>query len=130
MGMIVAPFGHILLRRREPMKRVQLRDVKPYQAPKHFGMTALKLHGKEETGSQRFWVGLSHFLPGGGAEFDESPVEKIYFVLEGEITIKAGKEEIVLGPWDSIYIGPNEGREIVNQTKRPASMVVVISYPD
>jgi len=112
------------------MKKVTLAAVKAYEAPKHFKMTALRLHGKEETGAQRFWMGLSHFLPGGGAEYDESPVEKIYFVLDGEVTIKTPKEEIVLGPWDSIYIGPSEGREIVNKTNRPASMLVVITYPD
>ena len=54
------------------MKKIQLAQVKPYGAPKHFNMVALKLHGKEETGSQKFWVGLSHFLPEGGAEYDES----------------------------------------------------------
>lgn len=113
------------------MKKVQLSDVKPYQAPRHFNMTALKLHGKEETGAQKFWMGLSHFLPGGGAEFDASPVEKIYFVLEGEVTVLDGnKEKIVLGPWDSIHIGANEGREIVNETNMPASMIVVINYPE
>lgn len=112
------------------MRKVRLRDVKPYHAPKHFNMTALRLHGREETGAQRFWMGLSHFLPGGGAEFDESPLEKIYFVLEGEVTIKTPKEETTLGPWDSIYIGPKEGREIVNKTNRTASMLVVINYPD
>jgi quercetin dioxygenase-like cupin family protein len=113
------------------VKKVELRDVKPYQAPKHFDMTALKLHGREETGAQTFWVGLSHFLPGGGAEFDASPAEKVYFVLEGEVTIKGESgEEITLGPWDSIYIGANEGREIVNRANRPASMLVVINYTD
>ena len=112
------------------MKKVTLEDVKAYEAPKHFKMTALRLHGKEETGAQRFWMGLSHFLPGGGAEYDESHVEKIYFVLDGEVTIRTPKKEIVLGPWDSIYIGPGEGREIVNKTNRPASMLVVINYPD
>ncbi len=112
------------------MKKVELKDVKPYGAPKHFNMTALRLHGREETGSQRFWMGLSHFLPEGGAEYDESPLEKVYFVLDGEVTIRTPKEEIVLGPWDSIYIGPNEGREIINKTNKPASMLVVINYPD
>lgn len=112
------------------MKKVSLKDVKPYQAPKHFAMTALKLHGKEETGASKFWMGLSHFLPGGGAEFDASPVEKIYFVLEGEVTVKTPEREIVLGPWDSIFIGAGEGREIINQTNRPASMLVVINYPE
>lgn len=112
------------------MKKVELKNVKPYQAPKHFAMTALRLHGKEETGAQKFWMGLSHFLPGGGAEYDESPVEKVYFVLEGEVTVKTGQETIVLKPWDSVYIGAGEGREIVNATNKPASMLVVINYPD
>ncbi|GAB4245163.1 MAG: cupin domain-containing protein [Thermoleophilia bacterium] len=111
------------------MKKVTLEDVKPYEAPKHFAMTALRLHGREETGSETFWMGLSHFLPGGGAEYDASPVEKVYFVLEGEVTVKTEAETIVLGPWDSVYIAPGEGREIVNETNRPASMLVVINYP-
>jgi quercetin dioxygenase-like cupin family protein len=112
------------------MKKVSLKNVSPYTAPKHFNMVALRLHGKEETGAKKFWMGLSHFLPRGGAEFDASPTEKIYFVLEGEVTVRTPKEEIVLGPWDSIFIGPNEGREIINNTNRPASMLVVINYPE
>ena len=114
------------------MKKIQLDRVKPYEAPGHFKMAALKLHGKEETGSQKFWVGLSHFLPGGGAEYayTDSPTEKVYFVLDGEITVKSEKEEITLGPWDSVYIAPNEGREIINNTNKPASMLVVINCPD
>lgn len=111
------------------MKKVELKDAKSYEAPKHFKMTALRLHGKEETGTRSFWMGLSHFLPGGGAEYSESPTEKIYFVLKGEVTVKSKTEEAVLGPWDSIYIGPNEGREIINHTNKPASMLVVINYP-
>jgi quercetin dioxygenase-like cupin family protein len=112
------------------MKKVSLPGVSPYAAPKHFAMTALKLHGKEETGASKFWMGLSHFLPGGGAEWDASPVEKIYFVLDGEITVKSAEEEVKLGPWDSLFIGAGEGREIINQSNRPVSMLVVINYPD
>ncbi|MBW1997254.1 MAG: cupin domain-containing protein [Deltaproteobacteria bacterium] len=112
------------------MKKVEIKDVKPYDAPGHFNMTALRLHGKEESGAKKFWMGLSHFLPQGGAEFGATDTEKIYFVLEGEVTIKTEKEEIVLKPWDSIYIGPNEGRAIINNTNKPASMLVVINYPD
>jgi glyoxylate utilization-related uncharacterized protein len=112
------------------MKKVRLDEVKPYAAPGHFNMAALKLHGKEETGTQKFWIGLSHFLPGGGAEYayEDSPTEKVYFVLEGEITVKTKNKEITLGPWDSVCIAPNEGREIINKTSKPVSMLVVISY--
>jgi len=110
------------------MKKISLAQVKPYEAPGHFKMVALRLSGKEETGAEKFWVGMSHFLPGGGAEFGATPAEKYYFVLDGEITVKTQKEEITLGRWDSVYIGPNEGREIVNKTNKPVSMLVVINY--
>ena len=111
------------------MKKVQIKDAKAYQAPKHFNMTSMRLHGKEESGATKFWMGLSHFLPGGGAEYDENPLEKMYFVLDGEVTIKTKKEEITLKAFDSIFIGPGEGREIINKTNMPASMLVIINYP-
>jgi quercetin dioxygenase-like cupin family protein len=110
------------------MKKISLAQVKPYEAPGHFKMVALRLSGKEETGAEKFWAGLSHFLPGGGAAFGATPAEKYYFVLDGEITVKTEKEEITLGPWDSVYIAPNEGREIINKTNKPVSMLVVINY--
>ncbi len=75
-------------------------------------------------------MGLSYFLPGGGAEYDASATEKVYFVLDGEVTIKTPKEEITLRPWDSIHIGAGEGREIINKTNKPASMLVVVNYLD
>jgi quercetin dioxygenase-like cupin family protein len=113
------------------MVRVELKDAKRYSAPKHFDVATLRLHGKEESGAQKFWMGMSHFLPHGGAEFDASPTEKVYFVLEGEVTITdADNHKIVLKTWDSIHIGPDEGRSICNETNRPASMLVVINYPD
>jgi mannose-6-phosphate isomerase-like protein (cupin superfamily) len=103
-------------------------QAKAYNPPKHFNMTALRLQGKEETGTQKFWVGLSHFLPGGGAEYDATPTEKVYFVLEGEISVKTATDEVTLGPWDSLSIPPNEGREILNKTNKPASMLVIANY--
>ncbi len=111
------------------MKKIELKDVKPYDAAKHFAMTAMRLHGKDESGASKFWMGLSHFLPGGGAEMDATPTEKIYFVLEGEVTVQTPKEEITLRKYDSIFIGPNEQRAIINKTNLPASMLVIINYP-
>jgi len=112
------------------MKKVSLQDVKSYAAPGHFNMVAMRLSGKEETGAEKFWVGMSYFLPGGGAEYayEDSPTEKVYFVLDGEITIKTKTEEITLGPLDVLYLAPNEGREVINKTNKPVSMLVAISY--
>ena len=112
------------------MKKISLDEVKPYGAPGHFGMVAMRLSGKEETGAGKFWVGLSHFLPGGGAEYayEDNPAEKFYFVLDGEITVKSKAEEFILGPMDGIFLAPNEGREIINETNMPVTMLVAISY--
>jgi hypothetical protein len=51
------------------VKKISLSQLKPYGAAKHFNMTAMRLQGKEESGLQKFWMGLSYFLPGGGAEW-------------------------------------------------------------
>jgi mannose-6-phosphate isomerase-like protein (cupin superfamily) len=111
------------------MKKISLSQVKPYAAVKHFNMTALKIQGKEETGAQKFWMGLSYFLPGGGAEwaYEDNPQEKVYLVLDGEITVKNKTEEVTLGPMDSLFIGPNEGRSILNKTNKPVTMLVVFT---
>ena len=112
------------------IKRV-VAECNPYNAPKHFDMTAIRLHGKEESGSEKFWMGMSHFLPGGGAEYDASPTEKVYFVLEGQVTIyDEAENKIVLNRWESIHIGSNEGRRLINETNLPATMLVVINYPN
>ncbi|WP_306598684.1 cupin domain-containing protein [Geothrix sp. 21YS21S-2] len=112
------------------MKKRELKDCTSYDPPRHFKMAALRLQGKEESGCEKFWMGLSHFLPGGGAEFEATPAEKIYFVVEGEVVVTTGNgEKIVLRRTDSIRIGPDEGRSILNESNLPASMLVVINYP-
>ncbi len=112
------------------MKKVELKNVKPYNAPLHTDMKAMKLHGTEETGASRFWMGMSYFLPGGGADwaYEDSPTEKIYYVLDGEIVVTGKEEEFVLQKGDSLFIGPNEGRSMMNKTNQVATVLVVISY--
>lgn len=112
------------------MQVVRYRDAKAYQAPKHFDMRSLRLQGMEASDSKTCWVGLSHFLPGGGAEMDASPVEKIYVVLAGEITIGLEGESVALGPMDSCVLAPDERREIRNDTNEVATMLVILQYPE
>lgn len=113
------------------MIKRSLEDLTTYDAPGHYGMTAMRVHGKEETGAQEFWVGLSTFLPGGGAEYayEDNPLEKVYYILEGEMTVtdKAGKE-YVLKKDESISFAPNEGRYLENKSNKPARMLVIINY--
>jgi len=112
------------------MKKMRFDEVKPYDARGHFKTASLRLSGKEETGASEFWVGVSHFLPGGGVDFsgEDQVNEKVYVVIEGEVTVKSRTEEYVLGPMDALYIAPHEGRSILNKTNKPASMLVVANY--
>jgi quercetin dioxygenase-like cupin family protein len=107
------------------MKVTRWQAAKQYAAKKHFGMAGFRLQGQEATQTQNFWVGLSQFLPGGGAEKGSSPTEKVYVVLEGEVTIVTNEGETVLGPLDSCLIAPNEERSVENRTNNIARMLVV-----
>ena len=102
-------------------------DAKPYVAPNHRDCSALRLFGAEAGGTQTLIVGLSHFLPGGGAGPDASPPEKVYFVLAGELTVIVGGKETVLRKNDSCYIGPDESREIVNRTNQVCTIFVAVA---
>jgi len=114
------------------MTKRTLDELQIYEAPGHFGMTAMRIHGKEETGAEKFWVGVSTFLPGGGADYayEDNPLEKFYYVLSGEVTVtdKDGNE-YVLNEGDGISLAPYEGRGLVNKTNAPARMLVVVNYP-
>lgn len=105
-------------------------DASPYDAPKHHDMVGLRLQGWDVSPTEHFWVGLSQFLPGGGAESDATPLEKVYVVTEGEVTIATDDGETRLGPLDSCHLAAGERRSIENRSKRTAYMLVVMPYPD
>ncbi|WP_412565760.1 cupin domain-containing protein [Thalassobius sp. MITS945101] len=107
----------------------RFRDAVPYEAPNHHGCFGLRLQGFEAEGPQNQWVGFSQFLPGGGAGPDSTPFEKVYVLLEGEMTVIVDGEETVLAPMDSCTIAPNEVRILVNRSNQTAKMLVVIPYP-
>ncbi len=102
-------------------------EAKSYEAPNHRDYKSFRVYGAEMGGSQTLVFGISHFLPGGGAGPDASPPEKVYFVLEGELTVIIDGKETVLKKHDSCFIGPNENREIVNRTNAVCSILVAIA---
>ena len=102
-------------------------EAKAYEAPNHRGYKSVRVYGAEMGGSQTLVFGISHFLPGGGAGPDASPPEKVYFVLEGELTVIIDGKETVLKKNDSCVIGPNEHREIINRGNDVCSILVAIA---
>lgn len=104
-------------------------DAKPYDAPNHWGVVGLRLQGFEPGGPTNQWIGYSQFLPGGGAGPDSTPFEKVYVVLEGEMTLEWDGQTAVLGPMDSCTIPAGQVRRIENKTNHVCKMLVVVPYP-
>lgn len=112
------------------MEITRLPYARAYNAPKHHDMRSLRLQGLEASGADFAWVGLSYFLPGGGADMDAGATGKIYVVLDGELLIDLeGGETHVLGPLDSCFIAPGEARAIRNQSNSVATLLVVMPHP-
>ena len=108
------------------MNVVRLDAAPAYEAPGHNLMRMLRLQGREAGASDVLWLGLSHILPGGGTTLDASSIEKMYVVLDGEVTISNGTEEVTLRPWDSCRIAPDEPRALSNRTNRPATILLAM----
>ena len=106
------------------MVKRTVEELEAYQAPGHHGCVAMRIHGKEETGAQKFWMGVDW-------GYEDNPFEKVYYVLEGEMTVtdKEGKK-YVMKAGESITILPFEGRELRNETNLPARMLVIFNYPE
>ena len=111
------------------MKVKRFDSAKPYDAPNHHGVVGLRLQGFEDGGPENQWMGLSQFLPGGGAGPDATPIEKVYFIDEGEMTVTIGDVETVLSKYDSCTIPAGETRKIENRSNHVCTMLVVMPYP-
>ena len=111
------------------MEITRFNKAQRYDAPKHYDMRSLRLQGFDASNAGFAWVGLSHFLPGGGAEMDTTPLEKIYVVLEGEISIELENgEACALGRLDSCFIPAGESRAIKNNGNSVATMLVIMPH--
>ncbi len=103
--------------------------VQPYDAPGHFGMVALRMHGGPSSGLKDATVGLSHFEPGGGASLSASAADRVYVVIEGHITVEAGGDVATLGALDSCFIPAGETRLVENRSTERCSMLVFTRMP-
>jgi glyoxylate utilization-related uncharacterized protein len=111
------------------MQVKRLADAQRYDAPKHFDMRSLRLQGLEATAADFAWVGLSYFLPGGGAEMDAGASGKIYVVVEGEVTIDLTDGAThVLRRLDSCFIPAGDAGAIRNASNGVATMLVVMPH--
>jgi mannose-6-phosphate isomerase-like protein (cupin superfamily) len=76
--------------------------------------------------------GMAHVPPGEDetAGHSHDDVEEIYFVLEGEVTIKVGDDVHTLGPRDAMRIPPETPRASRNDGDANAALLMVSKKMD
>ena len=52
-------------------------------------------------------------------------IEELYFVLEGEVTVKLGDDVLTLGPRDAVLIPPATTRAARNDSDKEAALAMV-----
>jgi quercetin dioxygenase-like cupin family protein len=111
------------------MDVVRFDEAPSYEAPDHAGFSMLRLQGLEASPAVAMWMGLSTIAPGGATTLSASQMEKIYLVIDGEVTIGNGSEETTLQVLDSCRIAPNENRQVRNSGTRDARLLLVMQLP-
>src|SRR5271156_1100021 len=99
-----------------------------YTAPLHHGVSAMRLQGHEAGPTERLWVGLSTYHPGGIAQTAPAREETVYVVIDGELVVMADGTETVLGRFDSVHFARGEVRSLENRSGREAVLLVVIAH--
>ncbi len=71
--------------------------------------------------------GAAHVPPGGdpAGGHSHNTIEEIYFVIDGEITLKLGEDVHTLGPRDAVLIQPATARAVRNLTDAEAAFAMV-----
>ena len=114
------------------MHVTRFNEAKTYEAPNHDNMTCFRLQGKEASPCHQMWMGMSVFEPGGQTGFDGSTVEKIYLVIDGEITIfcesvDGVQSEVVLRQNDSCVFLIGEKRQLKNCSNQIARVALIMA---
>ena len=71
--------------------------------------------------------GTVHMPPDGDptAGHAHATIEEIYFVLEGEVSVKLGDDVVTLERWDAVLIPPGTARSLRNDSRERAALAMV-----
>jgi quercetin dioxygenase-like cupin family protein len=109
---------------------ISIRDAEspPYDAAGHFNVYGIQKITEEQ--SKGTIVNNSYFQPNGGCDMGASPIERVYYVVSGSLTVN-GKdgEKHDLRPGGRIYIGPGEERDMVINGGKPFKVLAIMVSP-
>jgi quercetin dioxygenase-like cupin family protein len=105
-----------------------------YEAPGHFDVRTTRLHDPKDVNEGGITMGLSHFLPGGGCNYAANAKETVYYIVEGQMELKAEGENgleftTTLFAGDSFHCGPGTKKSVVNNGADSCKMLVALITP-
>jgi mannose-6-phosphate isomerase-like protein (cupin superfamily) len=118
-----------LSRPSDAVRITRVENALTYSPPEHDGVAAYRLQGHEAGPTERFWVGLSVYTPGGCAATSPTAEETVYVVLDGELTLEVDSEATVLHRHDSVRLAKGTVRRVENRGTQPATLLVTIALP-
>ena len=115
-------------------KVTRANEAVKYEAPGHFDVRTTRLHNPAEVNGGTIVHGLSHFLPGGGANVAPANFEMIYYIISGEMTVEMYDDndvmtKYVLHAGDSVHFGKGTKRGCLNTGVETAQMLTIMIKP-
>jgi len=98
-----------------------------YEYPGMKGVLRKRLLNPDNSASN-FALRAYVIKPGGHTSFDIHPHEHGVYVLEGEVSVKVGDEELLLHPLDVLHIDRNEPHQFFNRSRKPVKFLCVRNF--
>ena len=105
-----------------------------YSAPGHYQCVPTRLFDIDGAGANdieggKIIMGITYFVPGGYTDFTNNPMESIYYILTGEMTLKTDDGETVLKAGDSFDCVGGVNKSVCNTGEEVCKMLVVLQPP-
>lgn len=105
-----------------------------YSAPGHYDCVPTRLFDLEGGGDNdiegaKIIMGITYFAPGGYTDFTNNPMESIYYILSGQMTLKTDDGETVLKEGDSFHCVGGVNKSVFNSGEEVCKMLVVLQPP-
>ena len=115
-------------------KGVEGSTVYAYSAAGHYECVPTHLHDVDGGGANdieggKIIMGITYFVPGGSTDFAANPLESIYYILTGEMTLKTEDGETVLHAGDSFHCVGGVAKSVTNTGTEVCQMLVVLQPP-
>ena len=103
--------------------------VYTYEAKGHNECVPTRLHDPADVDGGKITMGITYFVPGGGTDFGANALESIYYILDGEMTLKTDDGETVLSAGDSFHCCPGCNKSVTNTGTTVCRMLVALLKP-